>query len=453
MQDGLHTYAHRLGAFGAAYALPSAAIRQQAVLCVLDTVGCTVAGAHTEEAAALRHPARPRPSPVQLARFYGYCADVFELNDLISGHASVGNVSAALALAAEAPVPGADLVAAVAAGIEATSRCYNAFYPFLKPYGECSVTAVGLPSAAGCSIVAGRLLHLSEPQMREAVAIALALANWCPAEVIFGDGGTVKPMLFGAMPASAGIDAASYALAGMTGPPRILEGDLGYYRMAARQIDPTAFDPPTPALSQPRRKAHACCGYLHSALDTIAALRRRGALADPATRIAITLPAYIHPVVAKSAPPVSANDARFHMAYCAAIVADGADVILPGHSTGFEGRFDAALQATMRRISVEPGPALTHYHQSVVSVSSDGAAPVVVENRTPKGSPGNPMSDDEVLEKFRALVRPVAGPAAAAELEAAVLALPDAPNTARLTAALDAALSRATADAHADAAD
>jgi 2-methylcitrate dehydratase PrpD len=120
MNDSACTLAARLGSFGRSYAIPSEEIRRQAVLCVLDTVGCMIAGSQVAEASALRPSFPLSSSPVQIARYYGYCADVFELNDLISGHASVGNVSAGLALATKDEVAGDDLVAAIAAGIEVT---------------------------------------------------------------------------------------------------------------------------------------------------------------------------------------------------------------------------------------------------------------------------------------------------------------------------------------------
>lgn len=126
-------------------------VRQQAGLCVLDTIGCMLAGADTPEGAMLldaesasggggplaRVIGHTQALPVEAAaRVHGYWGDIFELNDLIGGHAGIGNVAAALALVEGCGASGAALTKAVIAGIEVTSRLYASVYPALKPYTD-----------------------------------------------------------------------------------------------------------------------------------------------------------------------------------------------------------------------------------------------------------------------------------------------------------------------------
>ena len=154
----------------------------------------------------------------EAARCNGYFGDIFELNDLTGGHASIGNVAAALALAEESGAAGPDLLVALIAGIEVTTRIYNTLYPTLKAYDECGMVPVGLPSSVGAAAVAARLLGLDAEQTRAALAIAAGLAGWCPAEVIFGGQSTLKPMLFGDGPPRWACSPRSTQAPEMTGP-------------------------------------------------------------------------------------------------------------------------------------------------------------------------------------------------------------------------------------------
>lgn len=397
------------------------AVRQQAHLCILDTIGCVVAGARVEdwhplleveaqqssrEEATVIGQGR-RLSADSAARVNAYMGDVFELNDLIGGHASIGNVCALLALGESLGVSGAQLVEAVIVGIEVTARVYSGYYPAMKPYDEVGMNPVTFPSSFGVAAGAARLLGLNEAQLGHAMSIAGTLASWCPAEVVFGDGGSVKPMLFGACPATSGLMAARYARAGMTGPQRLLEGQRGYFVTAARRMFPEAVrDRETWYLAAPRRKYHAACGYVHSPVDVVAALRREGASFERASEIRVGMAALTIPGVSKSKPPTSGNEARFHLEYCVALVALGADAIVPEHSLDF-GAFLAnpEVRSLMSKVTVVADADQKHYHHCAVTLlDSQGRELVRREGRGPKGSPQNPMTDDEVIAKFRRLV-------------------------------------------------
>ncbi|WP_449253324.1 MmgE/PrpD family protein [Brevundimonas naejangsanensis] len=418
---------HRLADFACGLDLgrAPAEVRRQGALTLLDTVGCMIAGSAVEEARLLiaaeagegeSGPASVIGSLLRLptraaARINGYMGDIFEVNDLTGGHAGIGNVAAALAAAEEVGASGRDLLAALICGVETTTRIYKAFYPHMKPYAECGMVPVGVPSSVGSAAVAGRLFRLDRRQMREALAIAAALAGWCPAETIFGQGSTIKPMLFGGSPASNGLAAARYARAGLTGPPAILESPIGYFATVAQTFDPEALDDGAWGLAEPRRKLHACCGYIHSAVDAIVRLRA----ADPealasATSIRVAMPAYVMPAVGKTGLPRTANEARFNARYCLALAASGADAIIPDHSEGFARHLACpAVVGAWDRIEIAADASLDHYHQAVIRLfDADGA---IGEARVdaPRGSPNNPLSEESVIGKFDGLASPVFG--------------------------------------------
>jgi 2-methylcitrate dehydratase PrpD len=398
---------------------------QQARLCVLDTLACILAGTRTAEAhlvlacepacadepAASVYGTQERRPLASALRINGYLGDVLELNDLVGGHASIGNVTLALGLAEATGASHGALLEAVARGIEVTSRIYRAVYPTLKRFTECGMVPVGLPSSVGAAAAASRLRGLDEGATAHAMAIAGALAGWCPAEVIFGDGGTMKPMLFGAQPAVAGLTGASYAQRGMTGPLQLLDSPLGYFQTVSTAARPDLAPwSQTWALANPRRKLHACCGYLHSAVD--AAAQMRPPTVPHGTPMDVHVPPYTADAVAKSRPPLSPNDARFHLQYCLALVLCGADVIEPDHSIRFEqhvARED--VRSAMARIRVVPDATLTHYEQCrLVARDAHGATLGEAALSAPRGSPGRPLSEGDVLGKFERLATPVLGP-------------------------------------------
>lgn len=414
-------------------------VKRQALLCILDTVGCTLAGTRTEEAQlvlacepdcggeAVTLFGMPHRRALRDAmRINAYLGDVLELNDLIGGHASIGNVSAALALAESLGASGTRVLEAVVRGIEISTRVYDAVYPTLRRYTEMALVPVGMPSSIGAAAAAAHLLDLDEEQTLNALAIAGSLAGWCPAEVIFGNGGTVKPMLFGAQPADAGVTAAFYARAGMTGPPNLLDSKLGYFATASTdgRFDAAAWSGRW-ALSEPRRKLHACCGYLHAPVDALGKLRQRlGPVALQQGRIEVRVSPYVADVVSKYRLPNSPNDARFHLQYCLALVACGADVILPEHSIRLaeQSRRADVLEA-MDRIAVVQDPALVHYHQCEVRVADAEGRTASQALSTPRGSPQEPLSEQAILLKFHTLAAPVLGRARAERFTAQVLEL------------------------------
>ncbi len=400
-------------------------VKRQAALCIIDTVGCMIAGTRTEEAGLILccEPGDSDASEVTIPgtnwrrglvagiRINGYLGDVLELNDLIGGHASIGIVSVSLALAEKIDASGSALLEAVMRGIETTARVYDAVYPRLKRFTDVGIVPVGAPSAIGAAAAASRLLELNSESTLHAMAIAGGLAGWCPAEVIFGSGGTMKPLLFGTQPAEAGLTGALYARNGMTGPADLLDSKVGFFATTSnggqleRLVGTRRW-----ALQNPRRKIHACCGYIHAAADAIGKLRSQFGNAALQGEVVVHVAPYVADVVGKTSAPISANDARFHLQYCAALVFCGFDVILPEHSIGFDAYLSRPdVAKALERIRVVPSPSLTHYHQCEVFLEFEGKPVAKQVVSAPRGSPGEPLTEQDVVDKFFRLASPVIG--------------------------------------------
>lgn len=427
-------------------------VKAQARLCLLDTIGCMISGSTTDAAqriAAAELAANPgkqcsiaggkRGGLLSAARINAYQGDIFELNDLIAGHASIGNVAAALALGQVRRVSGETLEVALVAGIETTARVYGAFYPYQKSLEEVGMVSVGMPSAIGSAAACARILDLSPSQTADALAIAAAWANWCPAEVIFGDGRGAKPMLFGGLPANAGISAALAAEQGISGPPDILSSAMGFFATVATQWSSDPFHSSTWALSQPRRKLHACCGYIHSAYDAALDLRKaEGFDISDILDASVEVPAYTIPAIRKNHLPTTANEARFHLQYMLAHAFTGLEAVTPATSEAFEAECARPeLLGLFDKIRVEPGAGLRHYHQSRLTVTLVDGRTFSVANDAPRGSDRNPLGDDAIVEKFRNLSGPVMGESRTERLIALCLGLSNLPEIGTLCTALE----------------
>ncbi|MEV7646875.1 MmgE/PrpD family protein [Arthrobacter sp. NPDC089319] len=391
-------------------------VRSEARLCLLDTLGCVLAGSNTREAIAFRQAeqhiagvAHPLPTSVG-SRVLGYMGDVLELNDLIGGHASIGIVTASISAAQNLQITGKQLTGAIIAGTEITARLYEAAVHTLKPFSESGMVTPGLFSAIGAAASLAYLRQLPLDTTAHAMAIAGAIASWGPAEVIFGNGGTIKPILFGASPADSAIKGIEYAIQGITGPLNLVESPLGMMAALAHGFREEALRAPNLwHLLRPQRKLHASCGYTHSSVDTMVELVSQGVDVVGAQRITVQVPEYILSAVRKASPPESPNEARFHLQYCVAIAASGADVIEPIHTLDFD-RYIAMpmIQQLMERIEVEPltkksmNTAKPYNVSRILITDTDGS---VLEGHcdAPRGSAANPLSDHDVIEKFRRL--------------------------------------------------
>lgn len=408
----LASYAH-----GIRWQNVPAGVRHAAKFNVLDTIGCFVSGAGMPETKQLLNAELSRGGPAEAtvvgagrklpveaaARVNAYMGDIFELNDLIAGHASIAVVTPALALADARGATGSQLLEAVVTGIEIVCRVHGGFYAHQKPFTETAMVQVTIASACGAAAAAARLMGLNEQQTLHAMAIAGALTSWGPAELAFGEGNTLKPIFFGGCPASAGLTGANYAAHGLTGSSKLLESPIGYYATVARSYDESVilnFD--KWFLAEPRRKLHACCGYTHSAIDAVARLRQEGKLPGNC-RLRVSLPAYTMPAVSKKGQaPTTGNEARFNIEYLLAHALVDTDVILPEHSNNCAGHMARPeIADALSRIETRQEDEFGHYRFCRIEVLDDSDRVVhSVDNDAPRGTEWNPMTDDEVKQKF-----------------------------------------------------
>lgn len=248
----------RLARYAAALdvaALPPEVVRR-AKHCIADTIAAVLRGAgQADNRGLLDYAVRTGPGgrsrilgsdapPVQApaaALANGALAHALELDSLTRPTAGVHPgatlLPPALAIAQERGLGGRALIQAVVAGCEVMYRIGVATHHSNEVRG---FHAPGTTGPFGAAVAAGRLLGLDERGMTSALGIAGSLAGGLMQFARAGSGGMVKRLHLGRASES-GVLAASLAAAGFTGPPDVIEGELGFLHVFCTEWDMAAL--------------------------------------------------------------------------------------------------------------------------------------------------------------------------------------------------------------------
>lgn len=197
--------------------------------------------------------------------------DFDDTHDVTIIHPTAPVAAAVLALAEETGAPGAQVLDAIAIGIEAACRIGNAISPGHYARGWHITATCGVFGAAlGCA----RLLRLDEKQALDALGAASAQSSGLVETL-----GTMAKSAGVGHAARAGLLSAIFASEGLAGPERPLEGRLGFLHV-------TADDPATARiveglgttweLQRNMYKPYPCGVVLNPVIDACLALRASG---------------------------------------------------------------------------------------------------------------------------------------------------------------------------------
>lgn len=303
-------------------------------LCILDTIGCMLAGSRDEvgiriTAHALRyglpgpctvfgHPEAVGPEHAALAN--GTTAHVLEWDD---GHRPSDNhiagavVPAALAIAQATEASGAELLLGVTLGYDVMGRvgeavCLPRQGQFFHGNGTCGVF--------GAAAAAGKLLGLNAGQLANALGIAgdgaSGLREFRPT------GADCKSLHVGRA-AQTGVTAAFLAAEGFHGSATILEGQYGFCSAMTPEARPELIGVELGqrfAVLESGFKVHACVGTLALPVDAALWLRKEHDI-DPGSiqRIKVALPDSVRgDHMLRQRPPPDVGNARFSISFTVA---------------------------------------------------------------------------------------------------------------------------------------
>ena len=319
------------------------------------------------------------------------------------GSSSVPTALAAVELAGGCS--GKEFLAALVVGMEIASRLNTiSVYDGFDPTGVCAIFAA--------TAIAGRLLRLDSGQMLNALALAFNKAGGSMQSNI--DGSLAVRMIQG-FSSQNGIMAAQLAKRGITGPRNFLDGIYGYFHLYAKdQYHPQVVTKGLGETFEMRKimfKKYPSCGGTLAPTDAVLELiRERDLTPEEVARVDVEVSPHVYKLVGGpfkigDNPKV---DAQFNIQYCVAnaLLRKSSKLVHFDESC----IRDPKMMRLTKNIHVSVDPTLDDPERLIFSV---GAHVKVTTKRgntydksvdIPRGFPGNPLTQEEHLERFRGCV-------------------------------------------------
>lgn len=301
-------------------------VQRQARLCLLDSLGATLAGTMApvsriaadcaveiwpgDRAAILLSGRRAGPAGAAFAN--GCAANALDIDDCglyTKGHPGAQIFPTALAMAESLGLDGGRLLAAMVVGYEVAFRTARCWHDRQAVYQAC-----GSWGAVACAAVAANLMGLGPEQARHALGIAEYHAPNLPMMRDVDYPAMVKHGI--GWGAATGIAAAVLAAHGYTGAPSTLGEEK--YREWVADIGQQYL-----VVGGVAWKPYACCAWAHAALNGAGMLVREHAI--PVEKIAhIRLETFHEAVRLGTRLPTTTEEAQFSIAWpLAAFLLDG----------------------------------------------------------------------------------------------------------------------------------
>jgi 2-methylcitrate dehydratase PrpD len=305
--------------------------------------------------------------------------------------------SAALAAAEWVGASGADLVAAHVLGFEVAARAALAVHP---EHYDRGFHVTGTAGTIGAAAAAGRILGLDAERLAHALSAAAAQAAGL--REMFG---SMSKSLHAGKAAGNGLYSALLAQGGWISAQEGLEGRRGYWAVLSDKMEPDralAELGQRWELRQDGLKPYACGVVSHPTIDAVRRLRDRSEIrSGDVAEIRADVNPYVLELMGKREPGVGL-EGKFSIYHCAAVAYIEGTARVRQFSDEVVRRGDVA--ALRQRVVATTDAQIPISAARVQLVAKDGRTwEETVAAAT--GTPGNPMSDEEVVEKFLDLVR------------------------------------------------
>ena len=356
-----------------------------------------------------------KASPPYAALANGSAAHCLELDDVVneaSLHPAVAIMTAALAAAHIAGCSGKELIEAIVAGYEVTIKLGIALDPSAHYARGFHPTATC--GTMGAAITAAKILKLNQKKMTNALGIA---GSQAAGSMEFLADGAFTKRLHPGWAAHSGMIAALLARENFTGPATIIEGKFGFLRAYSQGSNPDKilenWGNPYQVMKT-SIKPHACCRYKQGPIDGILKIMGENELsASDIEKVTVSILKAGYPIIAEPKEmkysPRSVVDAQFSMPFGAAVA------ILHGNATldkySMENIHSSRVKAMMDRILCVEDPDIEKEFPrkwpAVVSILTAAGKHYSTRIDYPKGDPENPLSWNELKDKFQDLVSPI----------------------------------------------
>jgi 2-methylcitrate dehydratase PrpD len=375
---------------------------QRAAFFTLDAIANTLAGRNSEPGKKLlAWGASQGFDAGRQALVAGSLTHILETDDLHRAsvtHPGCVVVPAVFALAARESSSGREILLAILQGFEAMCRIGRAVGP--AHYRIWHNTATCGPF--GSAMAAASLLKLSDEQAMYALGNAGTQSSgfW-----EFLETGAMSKHLHAGRAAEAGIVSADLALLDFTGPPKVLEGDKGFFKAtcsdAAPDLVTTDADSPW-QLSDTSIKPWPCCRHTHPAID--AALELHGLLQGKEIET-VHIDTYQAAMDVCDRPqPDSEYAAKFSLYHCVAAALDAGEVIFDSFSEASRNRLQPLRGRITTAVADEYESNYTIHWGSAVTVVTRCGEQFSTQRQAAKGDPESALSDDEMVSKAKMLL-------------------------------------------------
>lgn len=401
--------------------IPAAAV-ERIKLCMLDTFACGLFGSSLSWSGIVADFARDlggdreatvwgrnfKVSVSNAALANGTAVHSFEMDDLHkTSIVHPGSVVLTPAMAMAEHIGGCDgktFLAALVAGYEVairvgmsvgTSHLRKGFHP------------TGTNGTFGAAAAAGKLLKLNDEKMTHALGIAGTQA----AGLMAAQYSAMVKRMHAGRAAQSGVYGALLAQRGLTGITNILEADYGGYCKV--MADESAMDLLTRGLGESFEtasvgfKPYAAGGSTHTGHEAVKTIMQENQLtADMIDNIKIRATTATYHHTSWEYQPEGVTAAQMNMQYVVAVTAQEGLIFIDQFTE--EKIRDPKIIAFSRKVEVVADPELDklgpeYRHAIIAEVETTDGNVFSRRVDTAKGSNKNPMTADEVVEKFRTL--------------------------------------------------
>lgn len=418
------------GTFSLSYEGLKDEVVRQAKNAILDFAGCAIGGATVDYGKITVDVVRGLNAPAEssvlgagyrtlcnLAAFAnGETSDALDFGDTYKnmGHPGAAVISSTLAMAEKVRSSGKGFITAVVIGYEVACRVGFAIQP--SPQRHRQVWGMGTWESLGCAAAASKLLGLDLEKAVWAVGIA-GSSTPVPSlrKTVHNKHGVFSAKNQFGWAAEVGIWAALLASKGFTGPPDILEGDDGFWAIAGSD----RFDENSVladlgkrfAITELSFKPYPCCRWNQFAVEAVKRALKDVSV-DPlgVKSITIKMPSRMIGFPHSNKEPKTMTDAEFSVPYSVAIAILNVPPGLLWYTK--EQLDDRTLRSLIEKVVFEADEEADKEFPEKITVSVSIQTDDEVYSATvsdPKGEPTNPMSDEELREKFLGLANPVIG--------------------------------------------
>ncbi|MQA78598.1 MAG: MmgE/PrpD family protein [Streptosporangiales bacterium] len=288
----------------------------------------------------------------------------------------------------------------------------------------------GVAGAFGAAVAAGKLAGLDAPGIASAQGVVGSMAAGL---MEFLEDGSWTKRQHPGWAAACGLNAAALAGAGWVGPPAVYEGRFGLYatHLPGVVTDAQAVSRDLGSvweLTATAVKPYPACHFTHAFIDlTLALLGESGASASDIESIRCL----IHPIPGKvvcepaenKRRPTSDYDAKFSLAYLVAAAATRGRLTLTELED--DALADPAILALCDRVEVadDPDSAFPDAYSGFVEITLTDGRRLARREQINRGHADRPLTNEEIVEKFRGTIGTVTDKRTADRVYEAVMTL------------------------------